>query len=239
MGCLPCAINYNPASFTDFGAVGTVPAVNCGMPCARASGHFYLRSIGGIADVSFSVVVIMKNVIKAAALSSLMISGSAFALGMTLEKGKSWTNVEAEMGRNSSGLYVHGNWLKNTDDGEQTGGVGAGYNLGVGPVMLNVGAKALYIGPKKGATGLVVPVGGGLRVNLDNRYALYGEGYTAPNGFGNSVSSYTEANAGVSWAPISILTLKAGYRYAGVEGKKGRPDHTIYDGLYVSAAASF
>lgn len=57
-----------------------------------------------------------------------------------------------ELGKSSSGLYAESNWLKNTDDGTQTGGVGAGYNLEVGPVMLNAGAKAIYLGPKKAIT---------------------------------------------------------------------------------------
>ena len=52
--------------------------------------------------------------------------------------------------------------LKNTDDGTTTGGVGAGYNFEVGPVMLNAGAKALYVGPKKGDNGVAFPVGGGV-----------------------------------------------------------------------------
>ncbi|MBV4413646.1 porin [Enterobacteriaceae bacterium YMB-R22] len=141
----------------------------------------------------------MKNFFKAAALSSVLISGSVFAMGISLEKGKSWTNVEAEIGRGCGGLYAQGNWLKNTDNGEQTGGVGAGYNLNLGLAMLNAGAKALYIGPKKGDNGLAFPVGGGARIKLINGFALYGEGYIAPDGFSNSVRNYTEANAGVSW----------------------------------------
>jgi hypothetical protein len=78
----------------------------------------------------------------------------------------------------AAGLYAQGNWLKNTDNGEQTGGVGAGYNL---------------------ILGLAFPVGGGARIKLINGFALYGEGYIAPDGFSNSVRNYTEANAGVSW----------------------------------------
>lgn len=54
--------------------------------------------------------------------------------------------------KSTSGLYTEGSWLKNTDDGTTTGGVGAGYNFEVGPVMLNAGAKALYVGPKKAIT---------------------------------------------------------------------------------------
>jgi hypothetical protein len=56
------------------------------------------------------------------------------------------------MGKSTSGLYTEGNWLKNTDDGTTTGGVGAGYNFEVGPVMLNAGAKASTLARKKAIT---------------------------------------------------------------------------------------
>lgn len=92
------------------------------------------------------------------------ISGSAMAMGGSIEQSKNFTNLNLEMGKSSSGLYAEGNWLKNTDDGTQTGGVGAGYNLEVGPVMLNAGAKAIYLAPKKGDNGVAFPIGGG--VNL-------------------------------------------------------------------------
>lgn len=75
-----------------------------------------------------------------------------------------------EMGKSSSGLYAESHWLKNTDDGSQTGGVGAGYNTEVGPVMLNAGAKAIYLGPKKGDNGVAFPVGGGVNVAPDRQH---------------------------------------------------------------------
>ena len=87
-------------------------------------------------------------------------------VGFTVEQGKNFTNLNMEMGKSSSGLYAESHWLKNTDDGSQTGGVGAGYNLEVGPVMLNAGAKAIYLGPKKGDNGVAFPVGGGVNVAL-------------------------------------------------------------------------
>jgi hypothetical protein len=90
------------------------------------------------------------NILILAALTA--VSGSAMAMGFTVEQGKNFTNLNMEMGKSSSGLYAESHWLKNTDDGSQTGGVGAGYNLEVGPVMLNAGAKAIYLGPKKAIT---------------------------------------------------------------------------------------
>ena len=90
------------------------------------------------------------NILILSALTA--VSGSALAMGGSIEQGKNFTNLNVEMGKSTSGLYAEGNWLKNTDDGTQTGGVGAGYNLEVGPVMLNAGAKAIYLGPKKAIT---------------------------------------------------------------------------------------
>jgi hypothetical protein len=90
------------------------------------------------------------NILILSALTA--VSGSALAMGGSIEQGKNFTNLNVEMGKSTSGLYTEGNWLKNTDDGTTTGGVGAGYNFEVGPVMLNAGAKALYVGPKKAIT---------------------------------------------------------------------------------------
>ncbi len=142
------------------------------------------------------------NILILAALTA--VSGSAMAVGFTVEQGKNFTNLNMEMGKSSSGLYAESHWLKNTDDGSQTGGVGAGYNLEVGPVMLNAGAKAIYLGPKKGDNGVAFPVGGG-----------------------------------VSWSPIGPVTLKVGYRHVSVDGKEGRPNHTLIDGAYVGGGVTF
>ena len=67
------------------------------------------------------------NILILSALTA--VSGSALAMGGSIEQGKNFTNLNLEMGKSSSGLYAESNWLKNTDDGTQTGGVGAGYNL--------------------------------------------------------------------------------------------------------------
>ena len=142
------------------------------------------------------------NILLLSALTAL--SGSALAMGGSIEQGKNFTNLNLEMGKSSSGLYAESNWLKNTDDGTQTGGVGAGYNLEVGPVMLNAGAKAIYLGPKKGDNGVAFPIGGG-----------------------------------VSWTPITPVTLKVGYRHVSVDGKDGRPGHTLIDGAYVGGGVTF
>ncbi|UJD96042.1 porin [Lelliottia amnigena] len=166
-------------------------------------------------------------------------SGSALAMGVGIEQGKNFTNLNAELGKDSSGIYTEGHWFKNTQDGTQVGGVGAGYNFEVGPVMLNAGAKAVYLGPKKGDNGVAFPFGGGLNVALTDSVSVFGEGYVAPDGLNNSVKNYVEANGGVSWTPVKPLTLKVGYRHVSVDGKDGRPNHTLIDGAYFGGGVSF
>ena len=143
------------------------------------------------------------NILLLSALTAL--SGSALAMGGSIEQGKNFTNLNLEMG----------------------------------PVMLNAGAKAIYIGPKKGDNGVAFPIGGGVNVALTDSIHVYGEGYVAPEGLNNSVKNYVEANGGVSWTPVTPLTLKVGYRHVSVDGKDGRPGHTLIDGAYVGGGVSF
>ncbi|WP_428945060.1 YfaZ family outer membrane protein [Pantoea sp. FN060301] len=169
----------------------------------------------------------------------LCASSSAMALGITAEQGKNFSNIQAEIGRSSSGLYIDGQWTKNTADGVQLAEAGTGYNLEIGPVMLSAGAKATYIGAKKGDNGIAFPLGGSVTLNLPGNFAIYGEGYSAPEHLANSVKNFVEADGGISWTPITPLTLKAGYRYAGVDGKDGRPGHTLIDGPFIGGGVVF
>ena len=169
----------------------------------------------------------------------LCASSSAMAIGLNAEQSKNTSVLDAEIGRSSGGLYVDGQWFKNTTDGVQIGQAGTGYNLEIGPVMLTAGVKAAYIGGKKGDNGVAFPVGGGVKINLPANFALYGEGYSAPEQLTNSVKNFVEANGGVSWSPVDPLVLKVGYRYAGVDGKDGRPGHTLIDGPYIGGGLTF
>ncbi|MBJ3816758.1 porin [Shimwellia pseudoproteus] len=177
---------------------------------------------------------------KIIALTGLLVaSGQALAIGGSIEQGKNFTNLNVDMGKSTGGIYLESNWTWDTDDGGKYGGVGAGYNFDLGPVMLNAGAKAVYLNPKKGDDGMAFPVGGGFKIDLPMDFAIYGEGYVAPDSMTNSVKSYTEADGGISWSPISLVTVKAGYRYAGVDGNSGHPKHSIVDGAYLGAGVTF
>jgi hypothetical protein len=50
------------------------------------------------------------NILILSALTA--VSGSALAMGGTVEQGKNFTNLNMEMGKSSSGLYAESNWLK-------------------------------------------------------------------------------------------------------------------------------
>lgn len=171
--------------------------------------------------------------------SLIAASASSFAMGITAEQGKNFTNLNAEMGKYTSGVYLESSWLKNTQDGIQLGGAGAGYNFELGPVMVNAGAKATYLGSKKGDTGVAFPVGGGISLAVTDSVKIYGEGYSANKSLANSVKNYVEANGGIRWTPVTPLTLNVGYRYAGVDGKDGRPGHTLVEGVYVGGGLIF
>ncbi|MEZ1648525.1 YfaZ family outer membrane protein, partial [Enterobacter hormaechei] len=51
------------------------------------------------------------NILLLSALAA--VSGSALAMGGTVEQGKNFTNLNLEMGKSSSGVYLESNWLKN------------------------------------------------------------------------------------------------------------------------------
>lgn len=171
--------------------------------------------------------------------AALAFSASTMAMGGFVEQGKNFSNISGELGKTSSGLYIEGSWTKNTDDGVSYGGAGLGYNLKLGPLMLNAGAKAVYLEPRKGDDGVAFPIGGGISLALPAGFALYGEGYSAPNGLTNSVKNYVEADGGISWSPVGPVIVKAGYRYAGVDGKDGHAGHTLVDGPYIGLGAQF
>lgn len=169
----------------------------------------------------------------------IVVLGFVLVLGGSVEQGKNFINFNLEMGKFLFGLYVESNWLKNIDDGMQIGGVGVGYNLGFGLVMLNVGVKVIYIGLKKGDNGVVFLIGGGVNVVLIDSIYLYGEGYVVLEGMNNSVKNYVEVNGGVSWMLVIFVILKVGYCYVSVDGKDGCSGYILIDGVYVGGGVIF
>ncbi|RJT50859.1 MULTISPECIES: YfaZ family outer membrane protein [Rahnella] len=186
-----------------------------------------------------------KNTIKLTVAGSVMavflaFSGQTQAVELGAKAGTDFTELNAGMGRQTSGLYIDGNWAKNTKNGRQIGGAATGFNIPVGPAMINLGAKALYMqGSTSDNEGVAFPVGGGITVPFTDSLAFYAEGYSAPDALSNRVKSYTEADAGFSWVPFAPVKVKAGYRYIGLDGTAGNPNERIIDGAYLGAEMDF
>lgn len=183
----------------------------------------------------------IKSAIAASALVVMMAAaGQAQALELGAKAGSDFTELDVGMGRQTSGLYLSGNWAKDTKNGRQVGGIGAGFNIPVGPAMINLGAKSVYLqGTTSDNEGVAFPVGGGITITFTDSLAFYGEGYVAPDALNNSVKSYIEADGGLSWVPFRPLKLKAGYRYVGIDGTAGNPNERIIDGAYLGAELDF
>ncbi|AJI93691.1 yfaZ family protein [Yersinia ruckeri] len=180
----------------------------------------------------------MKKTFIACAASLLFVAGSASAISITGEAGRHYTNLGFGMGTNTGGLTMSGNWARSDHDGEMAG-FGLGFNLPIGSLMATIGGKGIYMAPEDGKNGGAIAVGGGLSYPITKSFALYGEGYVAPESMTSGMKSYTEANAGVRWNVLRPLTIDAGYRYINMEGKDGHRDNRLADGIYLGAGLNF
>lgn len=180
----------------------------------------------------------MKKIILAAGLAGLVTSGMAQAIEGSVDVGQHSTNLSVGIGSNSPGLFLKGNWLRSNDDGSVSGAA-LGYNLSVGPLNVSPTAKALFTHPKDGKDGFTVAVGSGVSYQLNSMWGVYGEYYYAPESFSNHLDSYQEAAGGISFSPISLVSLRAGYQYVGLNNTNGKKDNVLVDGPYLSASVSF
>ncbi|CAM3700612.1 hypothetical protein BS639_16875 [Rouxiella silvae] len=179
-----------------------------------------------------------KTLLAGSAAALMMATVSAHAIGVNAEIGQHYTNLGFGLGTTTSGLALTGNWAHSDNDGD-VAGLGLGYNIGLGPFMATVGGKALYTSPKNGSDGYAVPVGGGLQLPLGRYVSLYGEGYYAPDSLSSGINNYKEANGGIRFTPISLVSVDVGYRYQALEGKDGHRDNVIADGAYIGGAVNF
>lgn len=181
--------------------------------------------------------MLKKMFVAVGVLSTMTLNANAVELGTQL--GTQHIELNAKFAPEPTGMFYTANWTKNFNDGPNTGGVGAGYQLSFDIIDVYAGAKTIYFAPKKGDNGFAVPIGSGVRVHFNDSLYAYGEGYTAPRGLNNAVENYAEVDAGVAWKMRDTIDLKVGYRYAGVHGKSSTPNHTLLDGAYFGTSVKF
>ncbi|TKI05970.1 YfaZ family outer membrane protein [Martelella alba] len=181
----------------------------------------------------------MNKIIAAGVAAGLMlVIASADAASVTGEVGEHFTNLGFGLGTTTPGLALTGDWTHNDDNGD-TAGLGLGYNIPVGPLMVTPGGRVLYTKPKGGDDGYAVAVGAGVRLPVGRMFSLYGDYYYSPDSLSSGIDSYTEANAGVRLTAIPLVTVSVGYRYLSLNGKEGQRDSVLADGAYIGGALNF
>lgn len=180
----------------------------------------------------------MNKLILAGIAGLALVSTSASAISISGEAGEKYTNVGVGFGTQSAGLAVTGNYAHNDDDGD-TVGLGLGLNVPLGPFMGTVGGRAVYLNPKDGDEGYALAVGGGLSWQVFDSFSVFGDYYYSPDSLSSGVKNYQEASAGARLTILRPLSVEAGYRYIGLDGKNGDRNNVIADGPYVGVSASF
>nr|MBA2814132.1 antiholin-like protein LrgB [Candidatus Pantoea persica] len=74
--------------------------------------------------------------------SSLLLSGAAQAIEGSIDVGEHNTNLNIGLGTTSPGLFLKGNWLRSDHDGS-TYGLGLGYNVDIGRLLMAPTAKTI------------------------------------------------------------------------------------------------
>jgi len=186
---------------------------------------------------------ILRPTVLATVASAMMTAAfipAAMAIDSGINTGKNFTDVTVGMGQESGGLYINGNWIKNNANGREKTGAEAGINMKAGAVDVKVGIQADYVkGASGDSEGVVFPVGVGVNIPVISQVGIYGSMFTAPRQMSNTAKSYLDADAGVSWKPIDMITLKAGYRYIGMDGKGSRENQRLIEGPYIGGQLSF
>lgn len=180
----------------------------------------------------------MNKLLLAGITGLALVSACANAISISGEAGEKYTNVGVGFGTESAGLALTGNYAHNDDDGD-TVGLGLGFNIPLGPLMGTVGGRAVYLNPKDGDEGYAVAVGGGLSWQVIDSLSVFGDYYYSPDSLSSGVKNYQEASAGARWTIFRPVSIEAGYRYIGLDGKEGDRNNIIADGPYVGVSARF
>lgn len=171
---------------------------------------------------------------------SLLLTTFAAQADFTLhgEAGEHYTNLAFATNQAAPGMTVNGNWAHSDNDGD-IAGLGLGLNLKLGPFLVTMGGKGLYLNPKDGDEGYAVAVGGGAQLPLGDRVTFFGESYYSPDSLSSGVEDYVEANAGMRVRVIQSMEVEAGYRYMDMAGKHSHRDNVVADGAYAAIRYTF
>ncbi|MCH9494478.1 YfaZ family outer membrane protein [Klebsiella pneumoniae] len=162
-------------------------------------------------------------------------SAACAAVNLHGEAGAEFTNLSASFGAGEPGMTFSSQWAHSDNDGDSVG-LGMGYNFNVGPFLMNLGGKAVYL---DGDEGYAIAAGGGAELPLGQYFTFFGEGYYSPDSMSSGVEDYVEANAGVRLNVLPSLNIEAGYRYIDMAGKDGNRDNTLADGAYAGVNFRF
>ena len=165
-------------------------------------------------------------------------SAACAAVNLHGEAGAEFTNLSASFGAGEPGMTFSSQWAHSDNDGDSVG-LGLGYNFNLGPFLMTLGGKAVYLNPKDGDEGYAIAAGGGAELPLGQYFTLFGEGYYSPDSMSSGVEDYVEANAGVRLNVLPSLNIEAGYRYIDMAGKDGNRDNTLADGAYAGVNFRF
>ncbi|PSN06782.1 YfaZ family outer membrane protein [Siccibacter turicensis] len=180
----------------------------------------------------------LKKVITLSALSLVVMSGAAQAIEGSVDVSRKSTNLELGLGSNTPGLFLNGNWLRSNDDGKAFG-LGLGYNVDAGALRVSPTVKALYTHPENGKDGYATAVGAGAHYALNDMWGVYGEYYYAPEAFNSNLANYKEIGGGLSFTPVSLVNLRAGYQYIEMKNQDGRKDNVLVDGFTLGGSLRF
>lgn len=79
-------------------------------------------------------------------------SAACAAVNLHGEAGAEFTNLSASFGAGEPGMTFSSQWAHSDNDGDSVG-LGMGYNFNVGPFLMTLGGKAVYLNPKDGDEG--------------------------------------------------------------------------------------
>jgi hypothetical protein len=74
-------------------------------------------------------------------------SAACASVNLHGEAGAEFTNLSASFGAGEPGMTFNTQWAHSDNDGDSVG-LGMGYNFNLGPFLMTLGGKAVYLNPK-------------------------------------------------------------------------------------------